>query len=122
MRRYGLGYLLLIAFLFGIAPPGYAAMFALARQEAALSEAEYELATQVIGLVLIPGRLLLSVTPYDGALASTHMRFWRGLIALVVANAIGWFVVLVGIVAMARGCHQIVRRTARRSPTPSPRG
>lgn len=87
-------YPVLVALLIAAIPPGYGALLERAHEEDLVSEDNYALAHKIRWFLEQPGRLLLSPTSYDGALISSHVPFWGGLLALILANWLGWFLLL----------------------------
>ncbi len=94
MRRSGTLSLVLLALLLGLLPPGYGAIFGLAYQNDIVSKAEYHTALSFLELLMSPGRALLWMTPYREALRTTHLPFWKGLIAATLGNSLAWLIIL----------------------------
>jgi hypothetical protein len=82
--------LIFAALLLGTAPPAYAALFALAHEQGAITAEAFSLLDSMLRVLMIPGRLVLAPTPLAGALGSTDGHFVRDLVAFVVANSVGW--------------------------------
>jgi hypothetical protein len=81
-------------------PIGYGALFSQARQFGAITESQYTTTLRAVIFFDWPGRTILAVTPYEGALRTTHLPFWRSLIALTAANTFGWMLVFLALTAI----------------------
>lgn len=82
--------LILLALILGLLPPGYATLFSLAHTNAQISDGAYGCLSLGIRVLTWPGDLLLSITPWEGALKSTHFPFLQGLAAATIGNSVAW--------------------------------
>jgi hypothetical protein len=83
-----------------------------------LSEEAYIWQHQVRWILEVPGRVALSQTRFGGALRSTHQPFLPSLIALVVANWLLWFLLIVSIGWLSTRFVSTPLRRRRRKPDP----
>jgi hypothetical protein len=97
--------------------PGYYCLLNSALEYGSISAAEYQIGKALLEFLLLPGRTLLSATPFEGALGWTDEPFWRGLVIHTLGAVLGWFLLILALWWALRRGLDLLSRTGSGIPS-----